>query len=683
MEKKMIYKKIVLMNDQTNSKGVRFPVEALEDSLNQCWENGTPSCISHDYLNPFGWVEVEGILIDPKYSSLIGTLSIPENDADKEYITKNTSCYIQKNHFSIDEEIKDRLKNETKGLISDEAIFCDFGFYGVIDKNIVPKLFPYLFTETDKNDLIKYDQLKMIFPGVYEIGKMIIFAHQYFRRNYSRLNNLNVEFLDLFDKVSKKNNSLKIAIDLDMIGLKDSFKAPMEFEFWWGPKFNNSIKDIPKGVTQHVADDRLRFFHQVVKNEFFWYDQDNHHVLECEEIVDFEVSGQPFKYGCRYIHSMVDKETDNIIHLDGAIRGYSDEQMISRLDIDISKQDKSLNYLKLWRIDGSIELSVWKELICHFYRDNYLAGEYLSPELDDNTIEYLDNTKRIEKDIIGDMFFDKSPKSGYHAYVAYEDKEKYTNYKDEINILPDFIYFQNGILCITESILVEFKKLCRQKYIKLSTPIRHENIAFEDFVSNLPQLYFSGKNAIANANNILTVIEELIQILASDNEKRIFSFSLSIEYETKVIIFSFLGNVVDLSNLLPMIRNKIPSSETEVGSFIKLIQKSNSSIINFLPLNFINQKKSIFFNRKIISKDNYELKIDNKEIVAKIEDENIINYMKKFELDLTPVNLIIKSTCSRCGNIYNCCNCIKYKHGTAEEVNNMIHLGAVLTRHKA
>jgi len=132
-----------------------------------------------------------------------------------------------------------------------------------------------------------------------------------------------------------------------------------------------------------------------------------------------------------------------------------------------------------------------------------------------------------------------------------------------------------------------------------------------------------------------------------------------------------------------MIRNKIPSSETEVGSFIKLIQKSNSSIINFLPLNFINQKKSIFFNRKIISKDNYELKIDNKEIVAKIEDENIINYMKKFELDLTPVNLIIKSTCSRCGNIYNCCNCIKYKHGTAEEVNNMIHLGAVLTRHKA
>ena len=683
-EKNLIHKKIALMNDQVNSKGIRFPIEALEEGLNQCRENGTPSCISHDYLKPFAWVEVDGILIDPKYSTLIGTLSIPENDNDKEYIMKNTSCYIQEKHFSIDEEIKKRLRDETKGLISDEAMFCNFGFDGVIDKNIVPKLFPYLFAETDKKNLIKYDKLKMLFPGVYEIGNIIIFAHQYFRRNYSRLNNLNIEFLDLFDKVSKKNSSLKIAIDLDMIGLKDSFKVPMEFEFWWGPKFNNSIKDIPKGVTQHGADDRLRFFHRIVKNEFFWYEQDDHYVLECEEIVDFELSNEPFKYGCRYIHSMVDKKNDNIIHLDGAVRGYSDEQMVNRLDIDISKQDRSLDYLKLWRIDGVIELSVWKELICHFYRDNYLTGEYLSPELDDNTIKYLDNTKRIEKDIIEDIFFDMPSKSGYHAYVAYENKEKYANYKDEINILPDIIYFNDEKSYIaTESILVEFKKLCRQKSIKLCTPEYLETVAFEDLISNLPQLYFSGKNATTNANNVLIIIEELIQILVANSNERIFSFSLSVEYETKVIIFSFLGNVVDLSNLLPKIKNKIPSVESDISNFIVLIQENNSDTINFLPLNFITQRKSIFFNRKIITKDHYDLEIQNKCIIAKIDNKDIINYMGKFKLGLAAINLIIKSTCSRCKNVYNYCNCIKYKGETVEIINDMINIGCILTRHKA
>ena len=679
----MLEKKIVIMNDKINKKRTCFPIETLEEGLNQCWENGTPSCVSHDYQKPFAWVLGDGLLFEPKYTTLIGTLLIPENERDQVRIYEGTENYIQDKHFSLDEQTKNRLREETKNLITDNAIFCNFGFDGVIDENIVPRLFPYLFTDIDKKKLIKYDQLKMIFPGVFEIGNIIIFAHQYFRRNYSRLNNLNSEFLDLFDNVSKTNNSLKIAIDLDMIGLKDSFLAPMEFEFWWGPKFNDSINDIPKGVTRYHADEKLRFFHQVVETDFFWYEQDNHCILECEEVVDFELKDQPFKYGCRYIHSMVDKNNNDILHLDGAIRGYSDNQMIDRLDIDISKQDRSLGYLKLWRIDGSIPLSTWKELICHFYRDNYLVGEYLSPQLDDNTVEYLENAKQIQKNIIDEDFFDKPKKSGYHAYIAYEKKDMYKQYKDEICILPNVLNLRNKKLYFTESILVEFRKLCGQNSIKLSTPIDHENIAFEDLISNLPQLYFSGKNASMNANKILNIIEKLIIILASNSEERIFSFSLSVEYESKIVIYSFLGNIIDLKNLMPKLRDKIPTTEKELPNFISLIRDNNADYVSCLPLNCIGSNKAIFFNRKLIDNSTYQLKIEDKLVIAQTTHKEIIDYMQKFKLELTPANLIIKSTCSKCKESYKYCKCIKYQGDSIEIINKFEQIGAVLTRHKA
>ena len=47
--------------------------------------------------------------------------------------------------------------------------------------------------------------------------------------------------------------------------------------------------------------------------------------------------------------------------------------MIERLETDISKSGKKSNYQKLWRIDGEIEISVWKELLNDYFRDNRLV----------------------------------------------------------------------------------------------------------------------------------------------------------------------------------------------------------------------------------------------------------------------------------------------------------------------
>ena len=43
---------------------------------------------------------------------------------------------------------------------------------------------------------------------------------------------------------------------------------------------------------------------------------------------------------------------------------------------DISKCGKNSKYIKLWRIDNDFSVSLWKELISSFYRENSLIGQY-------------------------------------------------------------------------------------------------------------------------------------------------------------------------------------------------------------------------------------------------------------------------------------------------------------------
>lgn len=44
----------------------------------------------------------------------------------------------------------------------------------------------------------------------------------------------------------------------------------------------------------------------------------------------------------------------------------------------MNKAGRNTKYTKIWRIDNSIKISLWKELISHYYRDNTLIGEYFN-----------------------------------------------------------------------------------------------------------------------------------------------------------------------------------------------------------------------------------------------------------------------------------------------------------------
>jgi hypothetical protein len=101
-------------------------------------------------------------------------------------------------------------------------------------------------------------------------------------------------------------------------------------------------------------------------------------LLKAEEIRDTPTFGKPeVLYGCRYVHSMVDEATGRIHHLDGAVREYTEEAMVDRLEHDIATAGRRTTYTKLWRVDGLIELSSLITLVHHHFRDNPLIAEYL------------------------------------------------------------------------------------------------------------------------------------------------------------------------------------------------------------------------------------------------------------------------------------------------------------------
>lgn len=53
------------------------------------------------------------------------------------------------------------------------------------------------------------------------------------------------------EQVDRTTSSVKVAIDLDCIGLAGTEHEELEYQYWWGPKFNDDLNSIPLGVTVH------------------------------------------------------------------------------------------------------------------------------------------------------------------------------------------------------------------------------------------------------------------------------------------------------------------------------------------------------------------------------------------------------------------------------------------------
>ena len=361
---------------------------------------GFPTHIQHDLHRPIGWSKVLGHLVDGAMVRTIGLVSQVETDKERADLHKLAEEFWQRHHHAGQGQLRDELSERVAPASLQGATYHQLEAYAVARPGLAAELYPEFFDLTselvDKDGLTNYHALitrmEWLQPGVFldQARGLVLFAHRFFRRSLSHRNKLNDYFLASFGTIAKESNLLtvRLRLDPDLVGHAATITNLMEREYWHGPRFSDDVVSIPPGSSEHKASERTRYFEGVDKTHFWWKEpevrnQDGtdvaYRTFEVEELIDNASGGLPDeRYGCRYAHAEFSPALSAITHFDGAIRAYSAEAYLERIDKLIDRAGKHSEYTKLFRFDGTLLVQHWKRLLSDFYRGNPLIPEYLN-----------------------------------------------------------------------------------------------------------------------------------------------------------------------------------------------------------------------------------------------------------------------------------------------------------------
>ncbi len=657
----MIIANGTIANDRVNRYGERLLPEAIFSAYQQQWKDIFPYTVNHDSTRKIGSTRLSGIFIEPGATYLTNQMLIPENDDEKRKVDNQVfRSFIfrtEKEHGCDFEQLtallSDVLSEEGKRVYTDSV--------AIIDGGIVPRLFPELWEQLDADGLICIDKLTSVCPGIFKYGEFLIYAHPYFRRNLSRLNSLNVPFLTC---LREKIPNAKIALDADMIGLAGTESLHREYAYWWGPKFDNDLSKIPFGVSHFDNEHYNRLMSPILYTECGWYIQDCIRTFECEEITDIPNIGSSCDvYGCRYVHSMLEADTGLPYHLDGAIRAYDDEKMLQRLEVNLKQADRNTVYTKLWRVDQQISVETWKELITHYYRDNHLIGEYFGgvdqqPEQNLGSRETHQHSAREENKLIP---ADLKPEDGIRLFITLDDKEMGFD-KYDIKLLPHtYIGPFNQSICAIEYESITLCKRLNALGLVVQTP-RCPLLAFNDTAFNFPIM---ACKSIDVANNAIGMVFDFLKIWKQNNDNRVISFGIKVNYSDYATTYSFIGHVDDFVNLNRNFDFLLPTDSNKVVSWVKDLRthldRYNTphlcpSLGSMLSDNNTLIYKRIFLDMPLdaisYGDDGYTAELS---VPTEIEQQ-----ISKNGITATFALNVKNSICNKCGKPYYQCGCIKY-----------------------
>jgi len=659
----------VFNSNRINRYNQKFTVRALESGLSQSWDFGLPSLVSHDIHRPIAWSRSLCLFIEPGLVRLTGITSIPENDTEwkdlthafRECLSRSINEVPVLHEAELRRLLRLHLRGDEQKLVPDCA--------ALLEADLAARTFPAIFSQVDKDGLISLRKLHSIKPGVFEKDGLLIFVHPFFRRSLSRLNSLNNAFLGRLQDLATKcaDIDIRIALDRDMVGLAKTLKDHFELEYWWGPVFNNDLSKIPSGVTKHAANGRLKFFHGISATEFWWYVQNNQRTFECEEICDIPSLGvSAHEYGCRFVHSIIGTDRKSC-HIDGAIRLYDEISISRRRGTDIMKAGRESKYKKLWRIDGSIDIETWKELLCHYYRDNSLVGEYLGGKKEN------DNTSREILDDIEDEGLASyippviSQGAGVRISISYHPKEACSD-PCRIIALDRFKAGDEDWQPYIESDTVELVKLLRRRGKQITVPSESVYVVYEDRVLNLPLIMHCGPEAIVNAEQTQDAIATLCEEWSKKNAFIVVACNIGVQYSDRSVYFSLAGNPSDLCSWLRSDEAKLPRSKDDLGAWCEHVSealKKNNPSANDNPLldDILEKSGLLVFKRRFLDHNQYSLKWDNRKhaMVAKLDvtQKEIRALVTREKLWIAPVFWVKESKCTHCENSYRNCLCSK------------------------
>ncbi len=657
--------------DEVNCHNEKFTFEALFNAYEEHWLEYFPFNANHDMSAPLGCSKLTGLYISPGKTYATNVVYIGEtNEEEREVVELGFKSLYNREMSKNEKGFAELAAKLGSSLISKGAKhFTGGGF--IYEKDLVKRAFPELCKNIDDSGLIDLNLLTPILPGVYKVGKhgeFVIYAHKYFRREFSLLNSLNVDFLKRLEKLRGTDAKVRIAIDMDCVGLTSTQQIGKEYEYWWGPKFDDDLTEITFGLTVHNNERFNELMSPVKKTEFRWYEQGGRHTFECEEIygrLNLRNEGNNY-YGCRFVHSMVDYEKKRPVHLDGAIRAYTQDKMVNRENTTLDKTGRDSYYTKLWRVDNAIPIATWKELITHYYRGNMQIGEYFNGR--DKVIDEIKETRKSKES--------KAPKlsdfvpcyltssSGLRFKISYHNLPTQMEDADILVSPTTEITSDKGQFLSIESFAITFNKLLKQRGLTLYIP-QVEYTNYQDKIYNLP-LYKCKNSSIAN--EVMSAFQDLVKILVAEEMDYAISFSLEIPYESRSAILSFIGHIdcfhkyfySEFFKPIPYVERDMCNWCSDFYKGITALFGNNNDVD---PFHLIQENDVLVADRKYIeSKYIEDIVQDDRgvQMLFKLNDEEREIFVKN---RLTGRAAFIEKEveCSKCGSDYLKCDCVLFK----------------------
>lgn len=735
----------VLATDQVTRDRTVLTPGALAGGLVQAYGLGMPSLVSHDNSRPIGWTTPRVLYFEPHFTRFCGIMEVAENGEERERLRRALGEFWQRHTGARKADVTRLRELLGEALIGDEEVLpveCTSLYSPGIARRALPKI----FAAEDADGLVELSVLDMLAPGIYRAGsggELVVFAHHFLRRSLSPLNSLNVPLLELLHDLEPTQVRPRVALDPDIIGLAATYRPMLEHQYWWGPVFSDDLASIPPGVTVHGASERERFYHGVSRTEFFWYSRKGEHTLEVEEVRDLETAApradpvesmpeeqeanEPTPFGCRYAHAIVAEATGELTHFDGAVRLYTETQMVERLDHKLDQTSRDKAYRKLWRIDGGVPVATWKRVLSDFFRDNHLVGEYLGAPQDardgsadssvgDNGSGDIYRAKRADALLEHEGTGGRATEGGPRAALAIVSMPAQDG---ERGIHPETTLSSPGMSQMRVHVCeaVDVVKLIRRCGGDVEFDSGTGVVEFDDTYHNLPVVWHQTPAAVpVTIRAIHSLVDGWAQVqdgkmAGTDLGGHAVSFSVGVRLPqmgvdlnrdeplpaNTALLMSVRGEASDVAQILGVWDSTIqPALERPSGqvsavadALAGLLRPWTASHDGFDAVREVLRTLSLSFEREQLSADEWTIERhpSAEKLVANVRVDRHPNLVERLEHErLFPakVYMIYDRRCSLCCSAYDSCPHVPYVDPDCHiEIHDWRVLGASLTNRPA
>jgi hypothetical protein len=243
-------------------------------------------------------------------------------------------------------------------------------------------------------DLAKRFALDQIDSGTFSGMDFMVLAHPCFRRGMHPQANWAPRFIELFWALESPELDKFIAIDEDRVRIDVDGPLYMEADTWYGPPFDEDIRNIRNGNVKlrppgDLSSTHLDFFFASAYSlDVCWTERDGIKTFQALELKTettvVQLDGVPH-HPARYLHAEFDLSTGNFRHFDGAVQYLREDEYLLRRDTDFSMIYKDTRQVKprskkVFKLNGLLPTETWVELCGHFMAANPLMHEYFIGE---------------------------------------------------------------------------------------------------------------------------------------------------------------------------------------------------------------------------------------------------------------------------------------------------------------